>query len=669
MHGFRLRCRRKSERSRNPTPCHPLTSTVKQTVLLYTASPLKAGESVPNQSVLISYISPLKQGFDARRLNPNVLFMKFLELSNASFFIYREPFSGDTDSEARSMARLPACCLPASHAIRRIRYNNTARRSALSTVQYVCLVDGDSPMRSAIQLGLALLAIANLRFLMLIGEVFFFLQSLIPIHRLVLGIRQQAPSHPLSCCIQFNYEPPKPHVLVFVQLRLHVNLDSYTLRFLFFDLTSVWILFLAQAALAQENNTVLKKPLGIRALRVKIRNNQNPYLAVRNYLDQRFGLPKFSKSYDCLLYAVLASFILVVVQALYIIYVMKVTNRLCFTQKTNTGIWRFESINMHVFSALVFSILAIVEWLQKRCTPPAIIWGNSTVFVVNLFISIVRAVALFFGSWYVPLLKLIRAILTISSCSIDPLVRDLKHNAHKTLFCISARWMPREGNYTAQLPRHVRYLCFIIFLAPLITFSAAITRGMVTTGKNFRRIWMIVQPIDAQLMKAATENHDPQDLPDLFLLNLVLPARELPKLEELVDTSYRSVLIIFMAAEIFLLSVYTPFALMCWRDMRTQTDALTDQASTITTDKVSQLNQIIKRLKLTRKILIFRTVVIYLFSSLCIPALYWRFKQPRSAANRTTVSMVEAIAYCGMSVGLNVNLLVITVYCRLILKR
>ncbi|KAA1095750.1 hypothetical protein PGTUg99_028168 [Puccinia graminis f. sp. tritici] len=129
----------------------------------------------------------------------------------------------------------------------------------------------------------------------------------------------------------------------------------------------------------------------------EIPSEQNPYLLLREYTSglKATDIPSWANVTSKVM---LISLIILSLQTVYNLYVMIALGGFTLGKKTSLGMWNFETINCNTITALLFSILSIIDWIWEQYN-----FSNHQIeysFAHNL-IAYVKFVPVILGTWYV----------------------------------------------------------------------------------------------------------------------------------------------------------------------------------------------------------------------------------------------------------------------------
>ncbi|WAR57226.1 hypothetical protein PtB15_8B273 [Puccinia triticina] len=97
----------------------------------------------------------------------------------------------------------------------------------------------------------------------------------------------------------------------------------------------------------------------------EIPSEQNPYLFVQEYTSglRSTDIPSWAEITSKVM---LVSLIILTVQTLYNLYVMTALGNFTLGKRTSLGMWNFETINCNTLTALLFSILSVIDWIWEQ---------------------------------------------------------------------------------------------------------------------------------------------------------------------------------------------------------------------------------------------------------------------------------------------------------------
>ncbi|KNE96074.1 hypothetical protein PSTG_10660 [Puccinia striiformis f. sp. tritici PST-78] len=360
----------------------------------------------------------------------------------------------------------------------------------------------------------------------------------------------------------------------------------------------------------------------------EIPTEQDPYLLVKEYTSvlKSTDIPSWVQITNKVL---LVSLIVLFLQALYNLYVMIALGGFTLGKKTSLGMWNFETINCNTLTSLLFSILSVIEWIWEQYN-----FTNHQVeyFFLQNLIAYLKFVPVILGTW------------NHSRRDKTSLPGDHNELSHPTLQLTPSLRMLRS-----YVLNHLVW----VFLATFYCHS-----------NQSREKQMILQLKNN--LSLVTDRYDGSIDRQTLLSSILISMRKANSLRVESIKFLNMVILAYLIANTFLLSVFMPLLCVSWRDLKYKADFLSAKLQQEGNESSDELAELMETTQDARTTLLYRSLSVFFGLASCTPGMCWELYYSQKAFSRDYAyyRVISAFLSQGViSIFLNIHLLIVNLHC------
>ncbi|POW16813.1 hypothetical protein PSTT_01016, partial [Puccinia striiformis] len=317
-------------------------------------------------------------------------------------------------------------------------------------------------------------------------------------------------------------------------------------------------------------------------------------------------------------------------RALYSLYVMIALGGFTLGKKTSLGMWNFETINCNTLTSLLFSILSVIEWIWEQYN-----FTNHQVeyFFLQNLIAYLKFVPVILGTW------------NHSRRDKTSLPGDHNELSHPTLQLTPSLRMLRS-----YVLNHLVW----VFLATFYCHS-----------NQSREKQMILQLKNN--LSLVTDRYDGSIDRQTLLSSILISMRKANSLRVESIKFLNMVILAYLIANTFLLSVFMPLLCVSWRDLKYKADFLSAKLQQEGNESSDELAELMETTQDARTTLLYRSLSVFFGLASCTPGMCWELYYSQKAFSRDyayyrVISAFVIIAGV-ISIFLNIHLLIVNLHC------